>query len=297
MYSSCSIGMVLANKGISMSLDEDARANIPAVACVMYQAIVAVVLVEFAKAMRWIDYPPFQMDIAKAWLPCNILFVSMLTTGFFALRFVSVPMVTIFKNMSNMVTVTGDYYLFSQPVSWLTVASVLVMVLGAVMSAFNDMEFNAYGYFWMIMNCLCTAAYSLYMRYATTNVKLTKWGMVYYNNLLSIFLLLPVSLLRGEFAAFSDERIMTPWFIITNSLAGFLGFYLNFAVVWAISATSATTYAIVGSLNKIPLTIFGAVIFSTIITQEQMIFIGMGILGGLLYAYAKLVEKGTFGSR
>ena len=295
MYSSCSIGMVLANKAISMSLDEAVRPRIPAVACVMYQAIVAVVLVEGAKMMRWVEYSAFQVDIAKKWLPCNILFVSMLCTGFMALRFVSVPMVTIFKNMSNLITVTGDYLIFGQPISWLTIISVLIMVLGAVMSAFNDIEFDSYGYFWMVANCICTASYSLYMRYATTNVILSKWGMVFYNNLLSILLLLPLSLFLGEFVALSDPEIMTPWFIFCNTLAGFLGFYLNFAVVWAISATSATTYAIVGSLNKIPLAIFGAMMFGTVITQEGMIFIAMGILGGLLYAYSKLVEKGAFG--
>mgnify|MGYP000085437817 CR=1 FL=1 len=114
MYACCSIGMVLANKAISMSLEPEAREHIPAIGCVMYQALVAVICVEFAKAMKWVDYPNFQSDVAKAWLPCNVLFVSMLCTGFLALRFVSVPMVTIFKNMSNLITVTGDYFIFGQ---------------------------------------------------------------------------------------------------------------------------------------------------------------------------------------
>ena len=70
-------------------------------------------------------------------------------------------------------------------------------------------------------------------------------------------------------------------------------FFINFASLWCVGATSATTYAIVGSLNKIPLTVFGAVIFGSVITQEGAIFIGMGLLGGFLYAYAKILEKGS----
>ena len=48
------------------------------------------------------------------------------------------------------------------------------MTLGAVLSGANDLEFHPVGYFWMILNCMCTAGYVLYMRYASTNIKLPK---------------------------------------------------------------------------------------------------------------------------
>jgi len=297
MYSSCSIGMVLANKAISMSLDEEIRSKVPSFACVMYQGIVAVVLVEFAKLMNWVEYPAFSWDTAKQWLPVNLIFVSMLSSSFMAMIYLSVPMVTIFKNLGNLITVTGDYFLFGQTVTWMTIGAVLVMTLGAVMSAANDIEFSATGYFWMTVNCICTASYTLYMRFASTNIKLPKFGMVFYNNLLSIGLLLPVSIAMGELPTLMDPNIMTPWFILCNTLAGLLGFYLNFASLWCVSSTSATTYAIIGSLNKVPLTVFGAVLFGTQISNEGAMFIGLGILGGLMYAYAKLAEKGAFGRK
>ena len=72
----------------------------------------------------------------------------------------------------------------------------------------------------------------------------------------------------------------------------FLGFYLNFASLWAVSATSATTYAIVGSLNKIPITVLGFLIFpDTEMTQEGIMFIIMATMGGLLYGYSKLPKS------
>ena len=75
--------------------------------------------------------------------------------------------------------------------------------------------------------------------------------MVFYNNLLSVCLLLPVCLSRNELQVFYDPAIMTSNFIAMNIIAGFLGFYLNFASLWCVGSTSATTYAIVGSLNKV----------------------------------------------
>lgn len=46
---------------------------------------------------------------------------------------------------------------------------------------------RAWGYFWMSANCFATAAYVLTMKFATRTMKLPKFGMVFYNNLLGKF--------------------------------------------------------------------------------------------------------------
>jgi GDP-mannose transporter len=61
-------------------------------------------------------------------------------------------------------------------VSYLTVASIVLMTIGAILAGANDLEFHALGYFWMILNCLCTAGYVLYMRFASTNIKLPRYA-------------------------------------------------------------------------------------------------------------------------
>ncbi len=90
------------------------------------------------------------------------------------------------------------------------------------------------------------------MRYASTNIKLTKFGMVFYNNLLCSVLLLPLCLYFNEIpTALSSIEIFNPSFITLNVVAGILGFYLNFASLWCVAETSASTYAIVGSMCKV----------------------------------------------
>jgi GDP-mannose transporter len=145
----------------------------------------------------------------------------------------------------------------------------------------------------MCLNCLCTSFYTLYMRFAPTSIKLPRFGMVYYNNLLSAALLLPLCLLRGDFACLGDAEMMTLPFVLCNSLAGAVGFYLNFASLWCVSSTSATTYAIVGSLNKVPITIMGFVLFHAKMTDSGVLFVVMATLGGFLYAFSKLPPSST----
>ena len=65
--------------------------------------------------------------------------------------------VTIFKNITNLATVAGDWYFFGENINFLTVIAVLVMTFGAAMAGANDLEFNYLGYFWMLVNCACTA--------------------------------------------------------------------------------------------------------------------------------------------
>jgi len=81
---------------------------------------------------------------------------------------------------------------------------------------------------------------------------------------------------------------MTWPFIIANLAAGLLGFYLNFSSLWCVSATSATTYAIVGSLNKVPITVLGFMLFDVQMTREGVYFVTLATIGGFMYAYSKL---------
>lgn len=43
---------------------------------------------------------------------------------------------------------------------------------------------RVWGYVWMSANCFATASYVLTMKFATRTMKLPKFGMVFYNNLL-----------------------------------------------------------------------------------------------------------------
>jgi len=187
------------------------------------------------------------------------------------------------------------------------------MVIGALLAGINDLEvvglhahcakkltrtpthnffrctqFSFLGYLFMVLNCLFTSGYVLYMRFASTSIQLPRFGMVYYNNLISCALVLPICLLSGELDAFRNARIMTAPFLIANLAAGLLGFYLNFSSLWCVSATSATTYAVVGSLNKIPTTVLGFILFDVHLTKQGVYFITLATVGGGLYAYAKL---------
>jgi GDP-mannose transporter len=256
---------------------------------VVFQAIVAVACCEVCKRLGWIEYPDFSMQVAKQWAPVNIFFCLMLFTGMASLQYNSVPMVTIFKNVTNIATTTGDYFFFGSSIELLVWVAFGIMLSGATAAAWNDIYLTWKGVFWMALNCVSTAGYVLYMKFATKNVKLSKFGMVFINNVLCIFFLLPCALLMGQIHLCIDTTGIRTWdYVFKNLFAGFVGFFLNFASLNCVAATGPTTYAIVGSLNKVPVALLGYFMFDNVISKETWAFIGISMAGGFLYSYAKL---------
>lgn len=202
-------------------------------------------------------------------------------------------MVTIFKNVTNITTTMGDYYFFGSKSETLVIVAFGIMLSGAVAAAWNDITISWIGLFWMVLNCIATSGYVLYMKFATKNVKLSTFGMVFYNNVLCVLFLLPASMMMGQIEIFlSTPAIHTADYAFKNLFAGMVGFLLNFASLHCVAITGPTTYAIIGSLNKIPVAFLGYILFDSIITKETWFFISVSMMGGFLYSYAKLETSG-----
>ncbi|CAB1106258.1 unnamed protein product [Ectocarpus sp. CCAP 1310/34] len=273
---------------------------------VVGQCLVATILVEAVRRMGYASYDPFNFSTARRWLPVSICFSAMLFTSFKALEVMNVPMVsetnsvvTVFKNLTNIVIVTGDWWFFQQAASWLVIFSMAVMVFGAIFASYNDLDFNPWGYFWMVANCCTTAGYVLYMKHATKSIKLPRFGMVFYNNLLTTCLLTPAAFMMGDFTIFwTTPQLRTVTYIAALLFSGVVGVMLNFASLWCVGATSATTYAVVGSVNvvptydsEIPTALLGYQLFDSAISTQMGEFMLVSMIGGFMYSFAKLQEK------
>ena len=105
----------------------------------------------------------------------------MIYTSTKALRYLSIPVYTIFKNLTIILIAYGEVLWFGGAVSPVALFSFGLMVLSSVIAAWADIRhalesygksaesaaqiatLNA-GYLWMMVNCLCTASYVLGMR-------------------------------------------------------------------------------------------------------------------------------------
>ena len=232
----------------------------------------------------------------QAWFPVNLIFVGMIWTSFFALKNLGVPMATVLKNLTNLFVIGGDYFFYNKTYGsavWLTLC---LMMLSAVCGAATDLAFNIVGYFWQLINCMFTAAYSLYLRgvmdrlvgLTVNKTRLDEFSMVFYNNLLSLPLLLVLMWQGGEFKTLAQEpALKNPYFLTAALASSLLAFCISFASLWFLSSTTATTYSLVGSLNKIPVALIGLVAFNVPWSPQNLLSILVGLGAGVIFVRAK----------
>ena len=118
----------------------------------------------------------------------------MIYTSTKALQFLSVPVYTIFKNLTTIVIAYGEVLWFGGSVTASALFSFGLMVLSSVVAAWADIQHALYGsstgqtveaaialstlnagYAWMGMNVFCTSAYVLSMRKVIKKMNFKDW--------------------------------------------------------------------------------------------------------------------------
>lgn len=129
----------------------------------------------------------------------SVFFVGMIYTSTKSLQFLSVPVYTIFKNLTIIVIAYGEILWFGGNVTPLLLLSFGFMVLSSIVAAWADIQaalngaghsaesaaaistLNA-GYAWMALNVFCTASYVLGTRKFITSLHFKDWDSKFLND-------------------------------------------------------------------------------------------------------------------
>ncbi|XP_043719796.1 GDP-mannose transporter GONST1-like isoform X2 [Telopea speciosissima] len=215
------------------------------------------------------------------------------------LRYMNVAMVTVLKNGTNVITAVGEMYLFKKHHDSRVWVALFLMIISAISGGITDLSFHAVGYMWQTINCFLTASYSLMLRRVMDTAKqvtksgnLNEFSMVLLNNILSLPLgILLIFLFNEVDFLYNTPLLKMPMFWLVLTSSGFLGLAISFTSMWFLHQTGATTYSLVGSLNKIPLSIAGIMLFNVQTSLENCASILFGLLAGVFFARAKMFEK------
>nr|A8N9T6.2 RecName: Full=GDP-mannose transporter; Short=GMT [Coprinopsis cinerea okayama7\ len=286
------------------------------------QSSVCCACVFAVKKLGIISFRDFDMKDAKMWFPISFLLVSVIYTGSKSLQYLSIPVYTIFKNLTIILIAYGEVLWFGGRVTALTFVSFIFMVISSIIAAWSDVQsalassipgassgvsvgamqslFGALrglnvGYFWMLVNCLTSAAYVLSMRKRIKSTGFSDWDTMFYNNLLSIPVLAVFSLIAEDWGRenlnrnFPAETRNFLLFAIAFSGAAAVG--ISYTTAWCVRVTSSTTYSMVGALNKLPVAASGMLFFGDPVTVGSVSAVGVGFFAGIVYAVAKNNQK------
>ncbi|GIC86430.1 GDP-mannose transporter into the lumen of the Golgi [Aspergillus udagawae] len=305
-YCLSSISMTLVNKYVVSG----ASWNLSFLYLAMQSFIGTVAILACKKTGLIQNLALFDLKKAQTWLPISLLLVGMIYTGNKALQFLSVPVYTIFKNLTIIVIAYGEVLMVGGGVKPLALLSFGLMVLSSVVAAWADIQnattatvgassdstaaalsaLNA-GYAWMGTNVIFSASYALGMRRVIKKTNFDNWDVMFYNNLLSIPILLLASVLAEDWSSENLQRNfpaeLRQSLFIGILYSGVAAVFISYCTAWCVRATSSTTYAMVGALNKLPLAVAGIVFFAAPVTFGSVSAIVLGFISGLVYARAK----------
>ncbi|KAG6629100.1 GDP-mannose transporter GONST2-like [Carya illinoinensis] len=287
--SSCS--MILLNKIVLSSYNFNAGISL-----MFYQNLISTVVVVALGLCRAVSVEKLNWKLIRVWLPVNVIFTGMLVSGMYSLKYINIAMVTILKNMTNILTAIGELYIFRKHQNQKVWTAMFLMIISAVSGGITDLSFDAVGYAWQIMNCVLTASYSLTLRRVMDEAKkstksgsLNEVSMVLLNNLLSLPFAIFLIILLGEWEyVINVEVTKLPMFWVVATASGLLGLAISFTSMWFLNQTSPTTYSLVGSLNKIPISVAGLVLFKVPLSLPNCFSILFGLFAGIFFARAKL---------
>ncbi|KAK2967053.1 hypothetical protein RJ640_015273 [Escallonia rubra] len=317
-YCISSCCMILLNKIVLSSYAFNAGISL-----MFYQNLISTVLVVILSLCGAVSVEKLNWKLIKVWIPVNVIFVGMLVSGMYSLKYINIAMVTILKNMTNILTAIGELYMFRKrqnqkvwTAMFLMVVQIpvnvnaeevpftvpllqdtaYIQIISAISGGITDLSFDTLGYAWQISNCILTASYSLTLRRVMDKAKLmTKSGslnevsMVLLNNLLSLPFAVFLILLFDEWDYITNvDVIRIPMFWVVATASGLLGLAISFTSLWFLNQTGPTTYSLVGSLNKIPLSVAGIVLFKVPVSAPNLFSILFGLFAGVFFARAKM---------
>jgi len=161
------------------------------------QSTVCVLCVLTVKKTGIISFRNFDLADAKMWFPISFSLVTVIYSGSKSLQYLTIPVYTIFKNLTIILIAYGEVLWFGGRVTALTLVSFIFMVISSIIAAWSDISQAStsvqggissvtsavsalnVGYLWMFANCITSATYVLAMRKKIKVTGFSDWDSMF----------------------------------------------------------------------------------------------------------------------
>jgi len=295
-YSFCSGTLVLLNKLTLHFLP------FPSLV-VCFQLCACILIIYGAKLFRIVDVDPIQWDCVKPY----ILYVFFFSTGIYcnmrSLNISNVETVIVFRALTPMVVAFLDaLFLGREWPSRRSWAGLSLLVIGAYGYASFDKEFQTQGYHAYVWPTLYTLIIALEMAYGKKIVKdvplKTRSGPVIYTNLIGFVPMLLLANVGSEYSKFWEyfwgrlDGRLAPLTIVLLIAGSLVGTGIGYGGWWCRSLVSATSFTLIGVVNKCLTILLNSMIWDQHANAEGTLCLLVCIAGGIIYKQAPLRSEG-----
>eukprot|EP00904_Undaria_pinnatifida_P012188 jgi/Undpi1/809/HiC_scaffold_10.g04273.m1 len=251
-------------------------------------------VISVLRVLGYIKLAPFDRATAQATLPLMIMFLLNTVSGLGGTQRINLPMFTVLRRFSILMTMLMEKFILKSIVSPVVQISVALMIGGAVVAAFFDLQFELVGYLLILSNDFFTAAYGVCVKQAL-NLKIPQMSLLYFNSLFgAIAMTVVVRSMPGEWdriVNFPEWRNST--FIALYLCTSFMGSVLQYSIFMCTQVNSALTTAVVGCLKNLLTTVVGMCGVGSDYEFGLLNCAGLAISmgGSFLYSWAKVLNR------
>ncbi|CAL8249240.1 unnamed protein product [Merluccius merluccius] len=251
------------------------------------QMITTIVVLYAAKMNQTVHFQGFDRSVFIQIFPLPLLYVGNHITGLASTKKLSLPMFTVLRKFTILITMIMEAYILRKTFSQPLVYSVVTIVAGALIAASSDLAFDAEAYTFILLNDVFTAANNVYTKKKLGGDGLGKYGVLFYNALIIVIPTILASGLTGDLdKAVAFEYWANATFTICFLMSCIMGFVLMYSIVLCSHYNSALTTTVVGAIKNVAVAYIGIFVGGDYLFSWTN-FLGLSIcmLGGLLYSY------------
>jgi len=230
--------------------------------------------------------------LLRAYAAYSALFVLGIYSNMRSLEASNVDTVVVFRSAVPLVVAAGDWlYMGREAPSPRSVASMLVVVAGSAAFVALDAEFQVKGwaaYAWVSVYLVCIAAEMLFGKQLTSRHQASLAASVLLTNAFALLPFLAIGASTGELARGLDARHFTPAAVAALLASCALSAGIGFSSWWCRSLVSATTFTVVGTVNKVLTVLLNVVVWDKHASPLGTFFLLLCLVGGALYQQAPL---------
>jgi hypothetical protein len=285
-YSLCSGSLLLVNKMVLAMIPSSPL--VTAAQCLF--CVVAIALCHiFLKAPK---LDAMTAPVLKAYGLYAILFVLAIYSNMRSLEASNVDTVIVFRSTVPLIVSLGDYLFMGREVpSARSLASMVVVLVGCAAFVAVDADFKMKGiaaYGWVSLYVLLIAAEMLWGKQITSSLNVSLGTSVLLNNAMGFFPFIFLGLATGEISKGLNADLYTP---SANALLIFscaLSAGIGFSAWWCRSLVSATSFTVIGTVNKILTVFLNIIIWDKHASVTGTFFLLLCLAGGAFYQQAPL---------